>query len=357
MKLWEKHFYKEILKVFFFFLISFFFFYMLLDYSTHMDDFFKNNKLQLQDVLVYYGSHFLKRADFLLPLALLIATIKVLTTLNGRREWIVLQVSGLTTRHLLRPFFAIALLACCFNFLNFQFFLPQALCQIDDFHATHFKNSHRAKRKELIHLLTLNDNSKLIYQSYDPAKDAFFDVLWIRSTDDIWRMKFLNADPSTPNAQFVDHLVRNSQGFLEKAESYEIHRFSDLHWTPSMMGQSIAPFENRSLKELFNLIFFSKTTTPYESSKILTQFCFKCALPFISFIIVLAIAPFCLVFSRHLNLFLIYAFGLFGLLACYMLFDSMVTLGEHRVISPLIAAFAPLFLLGSFFTWRFFKHT
>jgi lipopolysaccharide export system permease protein len=357
MRLWEKLFYREIFKVFFFFLFSFFSFYALMDYSTHMDDFFKNNTFQIKDLFVYYGSHFLKRSDFLIPLALLIATIKILTTLNTRREWIVLQVSGLKTRHLLRPFFAVALLACCFNFFNFQFFLPKALCSIDDFHAEHFKHSHRAKRRELIHLLSLNDNSKLIYQAYDPAKDALFDVLWIRSPDDIWRMKYLNANPEVPNAQFVDHLIRNREGFLEKAESFEIHRLTDLHWHPSMMGQSIIPFENRSLKELFHLIFFSKTTSSYEIPRISTQFFFKCAIPFISFIIILAVAPYCLVFSRHLNLFFIYAFSLFGLLACYMLFDSMVTLGEHSVISPFIAAFAPLVILGSFFTWRFFKLT
>lgn len=357
MKLWERYFFREIFKVFFFFLFAFFFLYSLLEYSTHMDDFFKDNHFQFWELLGYYGNQFLKRADLLLPLALLIAGVKVLTTLNTRREWMVLLVAGIKTRKLLRPFFAAACLSCLFNFLNFEFLLPRALVQIDEFHATHFKHSHRAQRKELIHLLSLKDNSKLIYQSYDAAKDALFDVVWIRSPDDIWRMKFLSADPAQPVAQFVDHLVRNKEGFLEKTDSHELYRFNDLKWRPSMTGKSFIPFESRSLKDLVRLAFHDRATTAYEFPKIVTQLCFKTAIPFISFIVILAVAPACLTFTRQLNLFLIYALSLFGLLSCYMIMDSLVTLGENSVISPLIAAFLPLTILGTISTWNFLRKT
>lgn len=357
MKLWQRYFFQEIFKVFFFFLFSFFFLYSLLEYSTHMDDFFKDKHFQIGELLGYYGNQFLKRADLLLPLALLIATIKVLTTLNTRREWMVLLVAGLSTRRLLQPFFAVAFLSCLFNFLNFEFLLPRALLQIDEFHATHFKHSHRAQRKELIHLLSLRDNSKLIYQSYDSEKDALFDVVWIRSPDDIWRMKFLSADPAKPIAQYVDHLTRNREGLLEKSESHELYRFNNLKWHPRMTGKSFIPFESRSLKNLFHLAFKDKSTTAYEFPKIITQLCFKSVIPFIAFIIVLFIAPICLTFSRHLNLFLIYALSLFGLLSCYMVMDSLVTLGENTVISPLIAAFLPLTILGVISTWNFLRKT
>jgi len=357
MKLWERYFFREIFKVFFFFLFAFFFLYAILEYSIHMDDFFKDNQFQFLELLTYYSNQFIKRADLLLPLALLIASIKVLSTLNTKREWMVLQVAGIKNRRLLRPFFTVALLSCLFNLVNFEFFLPGALAQIDEFHATHFKHSHRAQRKELIHLLSLKDNSKLIYQSYDAAKDALFDVLWIRSADDIWRMKFLSADPAQPVAQYVDHLIRNSEGFLEKSESHDLYRLNDLKWRPSMTGKSFIPFENRSLKELFHLAFHSTTTTSYEYPKIITQLCFKCAIPLLAFVVICAVAPACLAFSRQLNLFLIYALGLFGLLACYMIMDSMVTLGENSIISPLIAVFAPLTILGTLCTWKYLRQT
>lgn len=357
MKLWQRYLFSEIFKVFFFFLFTFFFLYSILEYSTHMDDFFNESKFQFAEVLIYYWNHFLKRADLLLPLALLISTIKVLTALNSRREWTVLQVAGLKTRQLLKPFFAVALLSCLFNFLNFEFLLPKALSQIDQFRAAHFKHSHRAQREKLLHLLLLKDNSKLIYQFYDSSKDALFDVLWIRSPDDLWRMKFLSSNPTQPTAQYVDHLIRNEEGFLEKAESYDIYHFKELTWSPSMTGKSFIPFENRSIKELYTLAFHTQTTTSYEFPKIVTQLCFKCTIPFIAFIVILATAPACLKFSRQFNFFLIYAISLFGLLSCYMIMDALVTLGENNVISPLIATFTPLVLLGTFFTWKFSRET
>lgn len=320
-----------------------------------MDDFFKDNQFQFLDLLRYYSNQFIKRADLLLPLALLIASIKVLSTLNTRREWMVLQVAGLKNRRLLRPFFAVAMFCSLFNLANFEFFLPKALAEIDEFHATHFKHSHRAQRKELIHLLSLKDNSKLIYQSFDASKGALFDVLWVRSADDIWRMKFLNANPNEPIAEYVDHLTRNNQGFLEKSESHDFYRFKDLKWQPTMTGNSFVPFENRSLKELYHLAFCSTTTTSYEYPKIITQLCFKCSIPLLAFAVVAAVAPACLAFSRQLNLFLVYALGLLGLLACYMIMDSMVTLGENSIISPLIAVFAPLTIIGTISTWKFLQ--
>jgi lipopolysaccharide export system permease protein len=353
MTLWRRYFFYEICKVFTFFLVAFFFLYALLDFSMHMDDFFKDSHLQVVQICSYYGCHFLKRADFLLPLSLLVATIKVLTTFNHRREWMVLQVAGLSTKTLLTPFFVVAALCATFNYANFEFFLPKALLNMETFHATHFKSSHRAKRKELIHLLTLKDNSKLVYQSYSPEKDAFFDVLWVRSPDDIWRMKFLSANPDTPTAQYVDHLTRSPEGFLAKTESYETFSFSDLKWRPSMTGKSFIPFESRSLKEL--LRFKKQTATPYEIPKIMTQICYKCAVPLLSLFVVLTVSPFCLRFSRQQNLFFIYALGIFGLLSLYTLLDATVVLGEYAVLSPVVAIFAPLLLVTIPFIWKFVK--
>lgn len=353
MYLWERYFLKELFKFFSFFLLSFFFLYSLLDFSMHMDDFFKEHHLQMGELLRFYLSHFLKRVDLLLPLALLVSSIKVLTSLNIRREWMALQVAGLSTRKLLRPFLFMAGICALFNWVNFEYFLPSALNQMDEFHATHFKSSHRAKRKELIHLLTLKDRSKLLYQSYDAEKKALFDVLWIRSPDDIWRIKFLDADPAHPEGQYVDHIVRKKDGFLEKKESFDTLYLTELKWNPKQAGKSFIPFENRSLKELVKLGLQSTHTTPYEIPKILTQLCFKILIPLLSFFVIWLAAPFCIGFSRFFNPFFIYAWGVFALLAFYMLIDSSSILGAQNIISPWVALFTPFIVIGTF---SFFKY-
>lgn len=355
-KLWQRYFYREILKVFFFFLFSFFFLYSLIEYSMHMDDFFKNHSLQVHEVILYYVNQFLKRLDFLLPMALLLSTIKVLTTLSARNEWTVLQASGLSTRKLLRPFLAVACACSIMTYLNFEYFHPSALRHIDEFRVSHFRGTRLAQRRELIHLIPLKDNSKLLYQSYNKEKNVLFDVLWIKSIDDIWRIKYLNADPANPTAEYVDHIVRNSAGFFEKKESHAKLYLSDLKWHPKLARQGLIPFDQRSISDLYRMRYKTKLN-PYETPKISTALAFKTALPLISPLLVIAIAPFCLVFSRQRHYFLLYALGLFGLFAFYMLLDSLTILSDNAVIHPLVAVFVPLAVLTTLFTWRFKRKT
>ncbi len=353
MQTWQRYFFREIIKTFLFFLFSFFFIYSLIEYSMRMDDFFKDHNLQIREVVLYYVNQFLKRLDFLLPMALLLSTIKVLTTLTTRSEWIVLQAAGLSSRKLLRPFFIVACGSSLLIYANFQFFLPPALRSIDDFRINHFHGSHMAQHRELIHLIPLKDNSKLIYQTHDAQNHRLFDVLWIKNINDIWRIKYLNADPTYPLAQCVDHIVRTPSGILEKADSHDQILLHELKWHPRMARKGLAPFEQRSISELSHLLSQAKSS-PYEIPKISTALCFKLAVPLLSPLIVAALAPFCLVFSRQRHFFLLYAIALFSLFALYVLLDSLTILSDSGLISPLLAAPVPLALLGTFFSWRFF---
>ena len=51
--------------------------------------------------------------------------------------------------------------------------------------------------------------------------------------------------------------------------------------------------------------------------------------------------------------FLLYALGLFGLFAFYVLLDSLTVLSDNGVITPAMAVFVPLAFLTTLFTWRF----
>lgn len=354
--IWKNYFLTEILKFFFFFLLGFFFLYSVIEYSTHLSDFFKDRQWQAQEVVLYYANLLLKRLDFLIPLALLLSTIKVLTSLNLKNEWLVLQAAGIPTRRLLQPFWTVAIACTLVTYLNFQYLLPSALRHIDEFRVTHFQNSHLAKRRQLIHLLPLQDNTKLLYQSFDKEKNLLFDVLWIKSLDEIWHIKYLNADPTQPLAHFADHIVRNSAGVLEKQKSYVKIHLQDLKWHPRRARQGLVPFEQKSITDLYRLRH-SPTTSPYEVPKMTTALLFRLTVPLISPLLVMAIAPFCLSYHRQRHFFLVYALGLFGLFAIYMLLDALSILSETGILSPFVAICSPLLLLSSFFTWIYIQKT
>ncbi|MES2345846.1 MAG: LptF/LptG family permease [Chlamydiota bacterium] len=353
--IWKRYLMREILKVFVLFLSTFFFLYALLDYSTHMQDFVKDNKIQILDIIYYYGFQFIKRADLLLPLALLLATIKVLSNFNAHRELIALQTAALPLKKLLSPFFIVALSCSLFNYLSFEYITPKTLNFLDKFRQEHFKHTHKGARKEPFHIFHLKDNSKLIYQYFDAEQNKFFDVLWIRSSSDIYRIKLLNADPRNPEAEFVDHLTRNSLGYFEKIESYDTTILNELSWQRNMTQQGIIPFENRKISELIKLYVQSSQEASYVSSEILAHLSFKCLMPLLPFLVVLATAPFCVRYSRRLSLFFIYTFSLFGFLAFFTLMDAAVIVGKNGVVNPFLAISLPFALCGVLFSFKYKK--
>jgi lipopolysaccharide export system permease protein len=354
-KIWERYFLREILKIFGLFLFAFFFLYALIDYSIHMQDFHKDKTVQIADIIIYYSFQFIKRSTLLIPLALLVATIKVLCKFNANREWVALQASGLNFRKLMRPFFIIAIACSAFNYLATEFLLPTTLDYLDRFYYSHFKHSTGESKKHPIQVMSLKDNSKLIFQSYDSSRGAFFDVLWLQSSNDIWRIKYLKADPNCPIGEYIDHLSRNPLGFFEKKESFNTRAFKEIKWDPNLPRKGFVPLENRSLVELFRLSFHKSVTSSYEKMEALTQFYFKSTLPLLSILVVLACAPFCVHYTRNLPVFFIYAVALFGYIAFFTLMNGAVILGENRVIQPFIAILVPFSLFSAAATWKFIK--
>lgn len=351
--IWQRYITKEICKVFALFLFAFFFVYVAIDYSTHMQDFIQDNKIQVGHLLVYYGHHFVKRSDLLIPLALLIATIKVLSSLNHNHELLALQTAGIKLKTLFKPFFLFAAACSLFLLASAEFVLPYSLNFIDQFHDNHFKHSTKGRRKEPIHALHLKDNSKLIYQSFDPSREALIDVLWVCSADEIWRIKYLRADPLLPIGQYVDHLKRGSDGLLEKVASFDSYHFKQLHFDSTLPKRGMIPIENRSASNLWQLAFQKKATTDYQKPEILTYLSYKAIIPFLPFLVIIASAPFCTSYSRNRPLFAIYALGLFGFIAFYTLMDACLILGANHTLPPFWVIFTPFaFCLGGF-AWNF----
>jgi lipopolysaccharide export system permease protein len=351
--IWKRYVLREILKVFFLFLGCFFFLYALIDYSMHMQDFIADKKIQISHLAIYYFFHFVKRSDLLIPLALLIATLKALFALNVRGELIALQSSGLPRKKLLRPFFSVGAVCVLFNLFSSEFLLPSSLNFLDKFRQEHFKHYDRGHRKEPVHAIRMKDRSKILYQSIDAEKKTFQDVFWVRSSDEIWRMQSLSTDPENPVGFYVDHLKRNEEGNFEKVESFDQYKFAKFRWQPDPTGKGYTPLENRRLSELFHMLAQKSKTTAYEYPQVLTHLLFKITIPFLSLLVVAAAAPFCLSHSRNLPIFLTYAIALFCFIAFFALMDAAVIIGENLVVSPYLAVLAPMFLCSAAFGLKY----
>lgn len=354
--IWQRYFFKETVKIFLLFLGCFYFVYALIDFSTHMQDFIQNEQAQIASFFTYYGNQFIKRADILVPLALLISCVKVLLTLNTRRELLALQTAGMKIRTLLSPFFLLASLVIVFMYCNFQFFLPSAANSIDQFHLN-FGNKAKKGEEAKLHTWYLNDGSKIIYQNLDEEKNAYFDVIWVRSAQDIWRMKYLSSDPSKPIGQYVDHIQKNLSGRLVKTESYATYHFPDLQWGHRMIEKQAIPTDNLSLSRLGSALSKEKNITFHKKAETLTYLLYKLAMPLLSLLIVMGISPFCIRYARNTPVYLIYAAGIFGYIVFYVSMDAAIILGKNQVLSPFLVILTPLGLAGSWSYYQFRKQT
>ncbi|NGX55568.1 MAG: hypothetical protein KR126chlam2_01204, partial [Chlamydiae bacterium] len=140
--IWKRYFLRELAKVFLLFIGCFYFLYVLIDYSAHTKTLHQEG-LPFFQVILYYLCQFTKRCDILIPIALMISSIKVLSSLNVRNEITAMVSCGIPTKTLLRPFFTIAFVSIAFLFLNFQYIQPLSLNHLNLFEDNFFKESSK----------------------------------------------------------------------------------------------------------------------------------------------------------------------------------------------------------------------
>ncbi len=357
--LWQRHLLLETLKLFFLFLGCFLALYIAIDYSMQMQRFARSHELHILDIATYYGFQVIKRANLLIPLALLVATIRVLTSLNSRRELLAMQAGGLSLRKISGPFLLLGITATLFNLYSIEFLLPHATEYIDRFAHQHLKPLPSEKKQKRLRVVNLKDGSSLTFRKFDKQTATFYDLFWIRSSDDIWRIKSLTIDQSKENLPplglFVDHITRGTDGGLHKTNSYTSLRLAPLKAGAYLEKRTVVLPENRSLHSLVHSL--KRESNPHSSvyNELLSHLTLKFTLPFLSPLVILAAFPPCTRFSRHTSYFQHFALGIFGFITFFVILHAASILGQNQVISPVRAILVPLGLAYGLSFWKFIK--
>jgi lipopolysaccharide export system permease protein len=354
MQIWERYFLKEFLKVFFLFLLCFYGLYVIIDYASHTSA-LPHHHIQIRglELVRYYLFIFASRAEILIPLALLIALIKTLCSLNAHGELVALMASGFKLKVLMRPFIFLGLAGTFLMFINEQWILPSALQKL---HRIESVTKHQRSRNHpamAAKQVFLEDGSLFIYQSYDADKEQFFDTYWIRSIDDIYRIKYLS--PHLQTGYFVDHLLRQPTGELALQESFAAFVLPDIQFNKELLQSTLFDPDTLALTELWAQWPIQAEELSEKQSKTLTAFYWKLLLPWLCLLAILAPIPFCVRFSRQFPFFLIYVCGIFGLIAFYFFMDAAQVISRRQVLDPIWAIVLPFSFIFSVFSWRFVK--
>ena len=358
-QIWKRYFLIELTKVFILFICSFYFLYVLIDYSVHTKA-FQSTQVSFFNIVLYYIYQFTKRADILVPITLMIATIKVLTASNLCNEIVALVTGGVSLKKVLSPFLGAAFFCLSLLFLNFQFLLPIALCKITAFEERYFKNKVEETENKQVNALVLEDNTLLIYHSYDQEKKAFFDVFWLKNCDQLWRIQSLFPYEKIPIGKYVDFLSRTPEGEIVKVASYDEIAFPEIEFCSQALFNAVHPPRMQSISQLARHVGWKQAKFGMgkmndREAEAATHFYFKLMIPFACLLAVLGPAPYCLRFSRHLPIFLIYALSLFGLITFFTFMNALVILGVGQVIPPLLVILIPQTIFFLILGWKYAK--
>jgi lipopolysaccharide export system permease protein len=329
---------------------------VIIDFASHTSiSYYRQGQLHLQDIVLYYLYVFASRAEILLPIALLIAFVKTVCTLNTQNELIALMASGIKVKTLMRPFLIVSLFCTLLLYANEQFLLPEALKKLRRLEDSTKHQRSRNHPTVAVYHLVLEDRSTLLYQNYDKVNERFFDVFWIPSIDNIYRMKYLSHNQDIPLGSFVDHFTRSQSGELLQEASYLQRTFPEIQLNDELLHSAIFDPDILSFSGLTEQIKSFSLIQNEKESKVLTAFYWKLAIPWLCFITIIGAAPYCVHFSRQLPVFLIYACTLFSLIAFYMFIDAALVVSKRQVIPPFIAIICPFLTVFGFFQWRFAK--
>ncbi len=356
-KLWERYFIKEFITVLFLFLFAFYTLYILLDYSSHSSSSHHHHTdLGMGELISHYLSEFSIRLEILLPFAVLIATVKTLCSLNVNNELVAMMASGLSLKRLLRPFLIVALFLVAFMYFNAQFFVPRGMQVVKYMHERKRVEKNKKLENNAVQHLILEDETTLLFQYYDHLENQFFDAYWIRSIDEVYRIKYLSPQKKgeIPTGKYVDHLVRkDKQLVLENSE--EEKSFDQMVFNRKRLMETLTMPEELSLKQLYLKMPEDGICNSEKQCRLATVFYHKLAMPWLCLLAFIGPAPFCVNFSRTHRVFFIYAVSTFGLVTVYLTMQAAAVLGERQVLTPAVAIGVPFLSFFLPFLWRYLR--
>lgn len=356
MKIWQKYFLKQLWTVFFLFIFCFYGLYILIDYSSHASV-YQTVHLTFWDLIRYYLYLFIQRLEILLPFAFLIATIRTLCALNVRNELIALLASGIKLSTLMRPFIGWAFFLIALLYLNTQFLIPASWEALQRMENHQFEKKMKDEGGQTVQNVELKDRSLLIFHHYDSLRKRFDEVYWIRTFNNIYRIRTLFIDQTEARGEYVEHFVRNASGQLLLQETQDHLNFPDFQFDQKALTESLMLPQQQSLSYLWNKLPQKTEEMSDKEARILTSFYYKLAIPWLCLLVFIAPAPFCLQFTRQLPVFFIYLVGMLGTVAFYLIMSTAVVLGENQVVPPVWAIWLPFSLFFVFFSWRYLKST
>ena len=335
-----RYFFREIARSVLLLLGIFYSLYIVVDLMAHLKE-LRMGHIYFFTWIQYYLCIFSRRLDILLPFAIMLGTIRTLLMMQARNELVALLASGISFKKLLQPLLIIASFAALILYCNYQWLYPITIPRASYIAQSEFGKEIPLESNHHLNEIALEDTSRMVYRAYDPIVKQFQDVFWIRSCDEIYHIKALSCDAKSPTGRYVDKLLRNKDGFLEKADSWEITSLQDMRFDETSLKNSITPAQEQSLTQLCKQIFLHHASYSDRVSELKCHFFYKLCFPFLCILAFISPAPFCLQFRRQIPIFMIYVVSIAVLFCLVLVMQASFTLAKSNMVPAWLAIGLP----------------
>jgi lipopolysaccharide export system permease protein len=353
VNLLDRYFLKHFSKPFTACLIAFLLCMVVYDLYDNINDFIAV-KTPIVHVLKYYLILIPDWLVLIMPFALVLALLYVLSDLSKTGEITAMRASGLDIFRLMTPFFIIGIVTSIFMLTIKLFWAPDASNQAKLFYET-VTDKNKDESKELVRDIRYHDiasNRFWYVHSLDPAKGLATDVEIIQCDENNRDQKSISARYGFYNdGHWTFHQVLIYDYTLPVSDpaslvKTDLMESSDFKEAPS---QLVAVFKKTKRIPTADLLLNLKHGTHLsERQRYLfsTEFHTRISFPMANFVVFLIGIPFGIIRQRH-SAFLAIANALLYVVIYMALSYFLASVAERGRLYPIIAAWLPNLLFGA----------
>ena len=353
MRILDKYIIKNFLIPFFYCLFLFIFLYIIIDLFGHLDEILKNKVpvLMLQE---YYFS----MIPFILmnttPVAALISTIYVISTMNKYDEITAMRAAGINIFRVLAPFICIGLAISIVIFAISEKLLPtsiknaQALKEIyieKEASSSETENVSRDKKTLVNNIALYGKNDRLIFiKSYDRTKGLASHITILKQDKGGNVIKKINAQEgkwTLSSWTFYNVLLYelDKDGMVKGNPLFFQARAFDME-DPGELISKGTNYEFMSFKDLSNYIDNFSNTSPDIINRLRVDLHQKVSFPFTNLVVILIGAGFAIKIRPRGKAAAITGMGMSILIGFiyYALMAACLALGKGGILPPFISA-------------------
>jgi lipopolysaccharide export system permease protein len=318
--------------------------YVIVDIFGHLDEILRNN-VPLGILFKYYISFlpliFVQTA----PIAALLSTVYMLSSLNKNNELTAIKSCGISLPRLLLPVFAVALILSLCTFIINENVVPKSVVSVEHIKSDYIERSPNKKKqmKVIKNLTVYGKKNQMVYaKEFSPVDNSLKEIIILENDDKQRLRRKILASKANWNGKdwiFYDCII------------YRFSESGDTSSTPLIFDKKIIGFPDTpdellryevqtgymSYKELSEYISRVASSDKKTINSLRTELYFKWAAPFVCFIIMLLGIPFALTTTRGGAMAGIGISVLVGLIY-YVSTYFTLAMGKGGMLPPLIAA-------------------